>query len=215
MSFVRAYLRASTSDQDANRAEGQLKAFAAERGIKIAAWYRENESGAKLDRPELFKLLSDAQEGDVLLIEQVDRLSRLKDTDWKKLRAAIDAKGVRIVALDLPTSHQLMGSSDADNFTGRVLEAFNGMMLDILAATARKDYEDRRRRQAEGITKHKDSFKGRPENADRNELVATLLKSGHSYSDIQRLAPKGKSGEELSRTTIAKIAKRMKDQKAA
>ena len=75
--FVRAYLRASTDDQDANRARDQLKAFAAERGLSIAAWYVENESGAKLSRPELFRLLNDAQPGDILLVEQVDRLSRL------------------------------------------------------------------------------------------------------------------------------------------
>ena len=75
--FVRAYLRASTDDQDANRARDQLKAFAAERGLSVAAWYVENESGAKLARPELFRLLNDAQPGDILLVEQVDRLSRL------------------------------------------------------------------------------------------------------------------------------------------
>ena len=41
------------------------------------AWYVENESGAKLARPELFRLLADAHAGDILLVEQVDRLSRL------------------------------------------------------------------------------------------------------------------------------------------
>ena len=46
--FVRAYLRASTDDQDANRARDQLQAFAAERSLTIAAWYVENESGATL-----------------------------------------------------------------------------------------------------------------------------------------------------------------------
>ena len=35
--FVRGYLRASTDDQDANRARSELKAFAAERGLSIAA----------------------------------------------------------------------------------------------------------------------------------------------------------------------------------
>ncbi|MCK1489736.1 recombinase family protein [Bradyrhizobium sp. 180] len=207
--FVRAYLRASTQDQDANRAEGQLKAFARDHGLKIAAWYRENESGTKLDRPELFKLLSDAQEGDVLLIEQVDRLSRLDEADWKKLRATIDAKGVRIVALDLPTSWQLIGSN-ADSFTGRVLDAVNGLLLDILAATARKDYEDRRRRQAQGIAKAKTDgkFKGRPENVDRNAGIEGMLNSKMSWGDIQKATGCG-------RATIAKIVKRMKDQKAA
>ncbi|MBR0879349.1 DNA invertase Pin-like site-specific DNA recombinase [Bradyrhizobium japonicum] len=207
--FVRAYLRASTQDQDANRAEGQLKAFAKDHGLKIAAWYRENESGTKLDRPELFKLLSDAQEGDVLLIEQVDRLSRLDESDWKKLRAMIDAKGVRIVALDLPTSHQFIGAN-ADSFTGRVLAAVNGMVLDILAATARKDYEDRRRRQSQGIAKAKTDgkFKGRPENVDRNAGIEGMLNSKMSWGDIQKATGCG-------RATIAKIVKRMKDQKAA
>ena len=81
--FVRAYLRASTDDQDANRARDQLQAFAAERGLTIAAWYVENESGAMLARPELFRLLGDAHPGDILLVEQVDRLSRLTAADWE------------------------------------------------------------------------------------------------------------------------------------
>jgi DNA invertase Pin-like site-specific DNA recombinase len=46
-----------------------LRAFAAERGLSVAAWYAENESGAKLSRPELFRLLADAQPGDILLVE--------------------------------------------------------------------------------------------------------------------------------------------------
>ena len=57
--FVRAYLRASTEDQDASRAKGDLERFAGGRGLTIAAYYVENESGAKLRRPELFRLLSD------------------------------------------------------------------------------------------------------------------------------------------------------------
>jgi DNA invertase Pin-like site-specific DNA recombinase len=61
--FVRAYLRASTDDQDANRARNQLNAFAAERNLAVAAWYVENESGAKLARPELFRLLHDGRPG--------------------------------------------------------------------------------------------------------------------------------------------------------
>src|SRR6266850_6585275 len=102
--FVRAYLRASTTDQDASRARDQLQAFATERGLKVAAWYVENESGAKLDRPELFRLLGDSQPGDILLVEQVDRLSRLTSADWERLKSELTARRVRVVALDLPTS---------------------------------------------------------------------------------------------------------------
>jgi DNA invertase Pin-like site-specific DNA recombinase len=71
--FVRAYLRASTKQQDATRAKAQLEAFATERGLHIAAFYVENESGASLERPALFELIADASAGDVLLIEQVDQ----------------------------------------------------------------------------------------------------------------------------------------------
>ena len=55
-----------------------------------------------------------------------------------------------------------------DGFTGRMFDAINGMMLDMLAAVARKDYEDRRRRQAQGIAKAKAEgrMKGRPENGE-------------------------------------------------
>src|SRR6516162_2494983 len=102
--FVRAYLRASTSEQDANRACQALKDFALGRGLTIAAKYVENESGAKLARPELFRLLADSQPGDVLLVEQVDRLSRLTTGDWEKLKAELTVRRVRVVARDLPTS---------------------------------------------------------------------------------------------------------------
>jgi len=201
---VRAYLRASTNEQDATRARDQLEAFATERGLTVATFHFENESGAKLDRPELFRLLSDSRPGDILLIEQVDRLSRLNESDWRKLRAEIDAKQVRIVALDLPTSW--MFASASDEFTGRMFAAINGMLLDMLAAIARKDYEDRRRRQAQGQAKAKADgrYKGRAEDAKRNEQIAAMLKKGFSYSQIQ-------DATKVSRPTVAKIAKRLKE----
>ena len=93
---------------------------------------------------------------------KVDRLARLNKEDWKTLRRKIDEKGIAIVALDLPTSHAALNPKATDAFTGRMLGAINSMLLDMLAAVARKDYEDRRRRQAEGIAKAKDAgkFKG-------------------------------------------------------
>lgn len=106
--FVRAYLRASTQDQDATRARATLEAFAEERGLTVAAWYVENES-------------------------------------WASLKGEISARGVRIVVLDLPTSWECMTSTDET--TARILAAVNGVLLDMLAAIARKDYTDRRRRQ--------------------------------------------------------------------
>lgn len=199
--FVRAYLRASTNEQDASRAKGALQAFAKDQKFKIAAFYVENESGASLARPELFRLLDECEPGDVLLIEQVDRLSRLNAADWERLKALIAQRDIRIVALDLPTSWT-MARSDADQFTSRMFAAINGMLLDVLAAVARKDYEDRRRRQAEGIEKAKADgrYRGRPEDVERNAAIAAMLAKGVSWSAIQ-------DATGCSRSTIARIAK--------
>jgi DNA invertase Pin-like site-specific DNA recombinase len=204
MCFIRAYLRASTDEQDASRARSQVEAFAAERGMQIASWYVENESGATLARPELFRLLADSHPGDVLLVEQVDRLSRLGVADWERLKVELAARKVRVVALDLPTSW-MMATKTGDEFTGRMFEAINALLLDVLAAVSRKDYEDRRRRQMQGQEKAKEAGKyiGRPENTRRNGKIAAMLAKGASYSDVQ-------DATGCSRATVAKIAKRVR-----
>ena len=201
--LARSYLRASTDEQDATRARAQIEAFAADHGLTIAATYVENESGAKLARPELFRLIGDSKPRDVLLIEQVDRLSRLTEADWRKLRAELDAKLIRVVALDLPTSWMMVAGGD--EFTSRMFAAVNGMMLDVLAAVARKDYEDRRRRQAQGQAKAKaeGKYRGRPEDSARLAGLAAMLKGGASWTAIQ-----GAVG--CSRATVAKVAARMR-----
>ncbi|MCY1535966.1 putative transposon DNA-invertase [compost metagenome] len=187
--FIRAYLRASTTEQDASRAKNALESFASEHGATIANFYEENESGTKLERPELFRLLNDCRPGDILLIEQVDRLSRLTDSDWKKLRGLINSKGLTVVALDLPTSHQLLSPTKTDAFTGRMLAAINDMLLDMLAAVARKDYEDRKRRTAEGREKAKASglYKGRPVDTEKHRRIHELLTEGKSVRKIADL----------------------------
>lgn len=202
--FVRAYLRASTKEQDANRAKNDLIAFATERSLKIATFYIENESGASLERPELFKLLKDSQAGDILLIEQVDRLSRLNASDWETLKNEIRNRQIRVVALDLPTSWS-MASNDADGTTARIFDAINNMMLDVIAAISRKDYEDRRRRQKQGIEKAKEKglYRGRPENKKKNEAILKMLSDGYSWNAI--IAATG-----CSRSTISRLKNRSK-----
>jgi DNA invertase Pin-like site-specific DNA recombinase len=202
--FVRAYLRAGTDQQGATRARDQLQAFAAERGLTIAAWYMENESGASLARPELFRLLNDSQPDDLLLVVQVDRLSRLTSGDWEKLKVELTTGRVRVVALDVPTSW-MMASKSADEFTGRMFEAINCMLLDMLAAVARKDYDDRRRKQAQGQAKARAEglYKGRAEDVERNAGIGQMIAAGQSWSSIQ-------AATGCSRATVAKIAKRVK-----
>lgn len=200
---VYAYLRASTKEQDANRAKSELQKFAKDSSLTISSFFTENESGATLNRPELFRLLEIAQANDIILVEQIDRISRLNDKDWNKLKQIIKSKELRIVSLDLPTSYQLL--QYGDEFTNRMLSAINDLMLDMLAAVARKDYQDRKRRQKEGVTKAQGRglYKGRRENTELLNKIEMLLLESKSYSMIMHLLT-------CSRGTVAKVAKRLK-----
>lgn len=205
--YIFGYLRASTKSQDAKRAQKRLKSFAGDNGYRIDAWYIENESGASLQKPELMRMLDEADKGDVILIEQIDRLSRLSEDDWDALKTIINAKQLAVVSLDLPTSQMALTDKSGSDFKGAMLRAVNGMMLDMLAAISRKDYEDRRRRQREGISKAKaeGKFLGRRADEDLHMAIMTLRKSGRSLADVSRI-----SGASLS--TVNRVCKKLREE---
>jgi len=207
--FIRAYLRASTADQDANRARENLEWFAGDHNHKIAASYVENASGASSERAELRRLLDDAQVGDILLVEAIDRLSRLPQSEWERLRAEIEGKGLRVVALDLPTSHDALTRNSSDEFTTRMLDAVNRMMLDMVAAIARKDYEQRRQRQAQGIekAKRKGVYKGRPVDQVKHDRIRELLEKDFSIRKTAEIAGAAPS-------TVQKVKRKIADSSA-
>ena len=66
-------------------------------------------------------------------------LSVAGDSVWSMLpgRCLTLRSRMRVVALDLPTSW-MMATNAGDEFTARMFEAINGMLLDMLAAVARK-----------------------------------------------------------------------------
>jgi DNA invertase Pin-like site-specific DNA recombinase len=145
------YLRASTKDQDANRAKVSLEAFAADKGLAITGTYSENISGTKLDRPELMRLLDASRPGEILLCESVDRLSRLSQADWETLKATIKAKGLRLVVADLPTSWQMAQNGIA----GEVLRVINDMLIELMQTMARLDQAKRVERIRQGMDNKK------------------------------------------------------------
>lgn len=175
--FIRAYLRASTEDQCADRAKNMLEQFVQERGHKIASYYLENVSGTKLDRPELGRLLMDSQHNDILLIEQIDRLTRLRNSDWMTLKKQIEQHELRIVSLDVPTSWQTLSDkepSQNDPITRAVLMAINNMLIDLMAAMSHKDWLSRRHRQKQGIELAQKLGKYRGKQADRERHKKVL-----------------------------------------
>ncbi|MCW8336117.1 recombinase family protein [Vibrio paucivorans] len=207
--YIFGYLRASTSDQNAKRAQRALQEFVQQKGFRIAGWYIENESGASLQRPELLRLLDDAAIGDAIIIEQIDRLSRLNEESWFKLKEMLNQKELKVISLDLPTSHIAFAPHITDEFTRSMIRAINGMMMDMLAAIARKDYQDRRRRQAEGIMKAREEGKYRGRQADlqlHEKIYQLRVINGLSISDTAKLT-------NVSTRTVIRVAKKLKSER--
>jgi DNA invertase Pin-like site-specific DNA recombinase len=173
---TRIYVRASTKDQDAERALDDLKEFANTIKDDVKE-YVENESGTKLDRPVLNKLLDESENGDTLLVESVDRLSRLSQADFDVLKGRIKEKGLKLVVADLPTTHMLVSSTDT--ITSSILHLVNNMLIDLLATMARLDNDKRRERIKQGLERSGYKPTGKKANTAKHERIKQLLDTGH------------------------------------
>lgn len=69
-------MRVSTDEQDLSRQQ-TIVDEAKDSGYYVAGVYREKASGARADRPELVRMISDLQPGEVVVAEKIDRISRL------------------------------------------------------------------------------------------------------------------------------------------
>ena len=176
MTTIRIYLRASTKDQDAERVLNELIHFSHAFSIQHEV-YCENISGTKLERPALNKLLSDAAAKDILLIESVDRLTRLTAEDFDTLKTRIKAKGLRLVVMDLPTTHTLLAGSD--DITGSILDLINNLLIDLLATMARLDNEKRKERIKQGLARSGYVPTGKKANIAKHKRIIELNKQGN------------------------------------
>lgn len=188
---TRIYLRASTKEQDASRAAQLLTQFCETNNLNIITKYVENISGTKLNRPQLNKLLDDSQQGDILLVESVDRLSRLPMSDWEKLKSIISDKGLKLVVVDLPTTHALMSS---DDITASILSIINNMLLDLMATMARLDNDKRIERIKQGQKRAIESGKkigGSTKNQKMRSKVISYLEKNLTVEEVAKMADCG------------------------
>lgn len=180
---VRIYVRASTKDQDAERALDSLKEFASTiNGVTVE--YVENESGTKLDRPVLNKLLADAENGDTLLVESVDRLSRLKQDEFEVLKGRIKEKGLKLVVADLPTTHVLLNTDDT--ITSSILNLVNNLLIDLLATMARLDNEKRIERIKQGLERSGYKPSGKKADTAKHARIKELNNKGLTKEEIAK-----------------------------
>ncbi len=179
MNVARLYLRVSTDEQDLAR-QASVEANARQAGYYIAGIYREKASGARVDRPELLRMISDLQQGEVVIAEKMDRLSRLPLPEAEQLIFAIRAKGARLAIPGLVDLSDMARA--ADGIAKIVLESTQEMLLKLALQMARDDYETRRDRQQQGIAlaKAAGKYAGRKPDLVMQQRIVALRKAGHS-----------------------------------
>lgn len=153
--MVYGYARVSSKQQNEDRQLDALKAY----GVSEENIYLDKESGKNLER-ENYRILRDRvlRDGDMLVIKELDRLSRQK-ADIKSELEYFRDKGVRVVILNIPTT-----MAEVDSGSEWVFDMVNSILIEVLGSIAEEERLKIRRRQCEGIeSAHKRGVKfGRP-----------------------------------------------------
>lgn len=186
MKIVRIYIRSSTHTQDIER-QKYLISQSKEYGYYIAGVYAEKASGASFDRPELNRMLDDLQPGDVILAEDMDRISRLPLVEAEKLIEIVKKKEAQISVPGLIDLSELDFSGN--DLLKVVVQGMQEMLMRLLLVISRKDYEQRRARQKQGIelARKKNKFLGRQANVELHKKIIQLSAKGYSISQIAAL----------------------------
>lgn len=187
MKTARIYIRVSTDEQNLQRQENLVEE-AKKEGYYVAGVYREKASGVQADRPELLRLINDLQEGDVVIAERMDRISRLPLREAEKLIASIHEKGAYLSIPGVVNFSSL--KENAEGVTKIVLEAVQDMLLKLALQMARDDYEVRRKRVREGIERaqKEGKYRGRTANQELRKNIIQLRKLGYGIAATAKMA---------------------------
>lgn len=147
-----AYHRTSTKDQHLDRGINEITEYCKSNNIKLYKnkVYTDQKTGKNFDRPR-YQMLKDEilEEGDVLIVTELDRLGRNKEATLQELRFYKE-HNIRVMVLELPTT--LIDLSSMENSMARMMmETINNMMIELYASMAQAEIEKKEKRQREGI----------------------------------------------------------------
>ena len=197
MNKVFNYLRVSTKEQNEERQRVAMQEFNQANGFTNAIEMVDKSSGTNTDRPQLQLLLQVIGEGDLVVIQSIDRLSR-NYNECKDLWKQITDKGADIVVIDMP----LLDTRQHKDLLGNFV---SDLILQVLAYVGQQENEFRRKRQAEGIAVAKAQGKhlGRPKAAFPNNFEEEYLK--WKRGEQTAVSTLGQLG--LTKTTFYKLVK--------
>src|SRR5262245_37498700 len=163
------YARVSTRDQDLAVQDAELRAAG------CAKVFKEKASGAKTDRPELAKVISRLEPGDVLVVTRLDRLAR----STRDLLNVLDELAKR------GAGFRSLKDAWADTTTPH-----GKLMLTVLGGLAEFERELIRARTGEGRKRAQERGVrfGRPRKltAHQRDEALQRLRQGETQADIAR-----------------------------
>ncbi|MEW5594745.1 recombinase family protein [Peribacillus frigoritolerans] len=169
------YIRVNSEGQNIARQKKSLK----EAGC--TDFFIEKISGASMDRPELQRMLEELEEGDIVIIHEISRLSR-STKDLLTIVEMIQRKGVGLRSI----TDKWLDLSD-DN-------PMSEFLFTIFSALAQFERKMIKQRQKEGIeiAKSEGKFKGRKtklveggKEEQRMKAIIEAYKQGKSINDIR------------------------------
>lgn len=209
MNKVFNYLRVSTKEQNEERQRVAMQEFNQANGFENVIEMVDKSSGTNTDRPQLQLLLQVVGEGDLVVIQSIDRLSRNYDECrrlWQQITTQtviVDGKEVikpkaDIVVIDMP----LLDTRQHKDLLGNFV---SDLILQVLAYVGQQENEFRRKRQAEGIAVAKAQGKhlGRPKATFPNNFEEEYLR--WKRGEQTAVATWGRLG--LTKTTFYKLVK--------
>lgn len=188
---VRGYMRVSTNGdkQSFGRQESQLES-------RVDVLYADRISGSKRSRPELDRLLDELEEGDVVLILSIDRLSR-STKDLLEIVEKIKDKGASLKSIQ----DSWLDTTDENPMSDFLLVVMGG-----LAELERKQIV-RRIQEGLEVAKSNGVELGRPRaNKAKVDLALKLYdENRHTVQEIADIT-------DLSRKTIYNYINRRKEE---
>ena len=184
------YIRVSTLDQNPDAQRRELEAYAARHGWPVVAVYEDKASGADPRRPELGRLLADAQAGKFqgVLVWKLDRIGRSL-IDLLNIVRLLDTELVRVIAITqgIDTDQK----NPASRFFVQILAAvaeFEKTLIRERCLGGQKRYQGDLAAGKVGRTVHSRSGKDLPPHRPRKVfdlgMARTLRTIGLSYAAI-------------------------------
>lgn len=178
------YARVSTEEQNLDRQIDALQ----QAGIDDWLIYKEKITGTKKDRPELQKMLNHLNEGDIVIITDLTRISR-STKDLLDIVEKVKNKGASIRSLK-DTWLDTTSNNPYNEFLLTVMSGLSQLERDLISQRTKEGLASAKARGRNGGRPSKQNEKG--------DMVRTLADSGMRIVDIVK-----QTG--LSRSTVNRI----------